>query len=138
LAEELRLTPIRKRLPKRALIPLMEFCEWFTKNREESPTELFRKLLECMLKYKEYFFDQPWPKRFEYEKVRHFELREAYFIFEGGEEEETFYRFLLVILKRLINYEGGLTWELAFEWIYRDLVEYLEKVIEEKGKNKIN
>lgn len=132
---EPRLKPIKRRLPKKALIPLMEFCEWIVeehrKLRGVSPAEFFRRLLEMMLKYQGYFFERPWPKRFVYEEAAYFSERDAEFIFEGGEEDEFFDRFLLAILKRLINHENGLTWEPFFQWIYDALMDYLEKLVEE-------
>ena len=64
-----RLRRIRRKLPRKAVTPLMEFCEVCVMGSEKSAIDMFRGLLENMRRYQEYLFDRPWPRRFEYEEV---------------------------------------------------------------------
>jgi hypothetical protein len=127
LVEEPELTPIRKRLPKKAIAPLMEFCEWYVEGREESPVEFFRRLLENMNRYQDYFFDRPWPKEFVYRDAAEFTRKDIEFIKNSRDDKEFVERAILVVVKKLINYKTGFQWAYPFEWILDALIERLEK-----------
>ena len=94
----------RKKIPRKAVEPLMETCENLSKEWGKPATTIFREFLELMNKYADYFFDEPWPR----EPERHFGLKdEELEIIEGGRShEELGERFTLVCLRRNISLEG--------------------------------
>ena len=51
-----------RRLPKRALEPLMDCCRYLAERWRlgEKPAEVFRRLLEEMKEHEGFFFSRPW------------------------------------------------------------------------------
>jgi hypothetical protein len=49
-----------RKIPKKAVKPLIEYCEKACKQAGVSAVELFRHYLQLMEKYDCYFFSKPW------------------------------------------------------------------------------
>lgn len=106
MAERRGVSRARRRLPRSALEPLMECCEYLSERlgSGESAVSVFRRVLEGMRRYGDFFFDHPWTERAEWEYGLSDE--ELGFI-EGGETfEERGERYTLVCLRRNISMEG--------------------------------
>lgn len=93
-----------RRLPKRALEPLMDCCRYLAKRWRlgDKPADVFRRVLEEMREHEGFFFGRPWNE----EKGLGLGEEERGFI-EGGEtQEERSWRFTLVCLRRNMSMEG--------------------------------
>ena len=88
----------RRKIPRSALEPLMEMCEWLSRESGKSAAEVFKRYLGLMDKYGDYFFSESWPKEYNYEKATTFTEEDREFLFEN--EEEFVDRFDAVCLKR--------------------------------------
>lgn len=64
----------------------METCKVMSKFTGESATEYFKYYLDLMDKYDYYFFDTPWPKKFDHELASTFTDEDLDFLFEVDEE----------------------------------------------------
>jgi len=55
-------------IPRESVAPLLETCDWLVQlsNWEESPEEIFKHFLGLMKKYKDYFFSEPWPLKYDH------------------------------------------------------------------------
>jgi hypothetical protein len=96
----------------------MEMCEWLSRENGKPATEIFKRYLGLMDKYDGYFFSEPWPKEYNYEKATTFTEEDREFLFEN--EEEFGDRFDTVCLKKNMYLDGfmgyfGMYWtEQAF------------------------
>lgn len=75
--------------------------------------EVFQQYLRLMDKYNDYFFNGPWPKKFDYKRFTTFTAEDLNFI--GENEDEYADRVLTVFLKKNVSYsgfdtKGGLSW----------------------------
>ena len=97
---------MRKKIPKKAIEPLMRYCESLSEGSEKIAAEFFREYLELMNKYADYFFSEPWPKKYDYEKATTFTDEDIAFLTEGkrGEAAE---RFTVMLFKKNMNLESG-------------------------------
>ena len=101
MAEEQR----KRRLPKNAVKPLIEYCEKKAEETGGSASEMFKHYLELMKKYEDYFFGKPWPEMLDYQFVRRGQ-EELDFIEAGGSYAEKCERFAVVCLRDAISLEG--------------------------------
>jgi hypothetical protein len=94
----------KRKIPRKALEPLMDMCEWESKESGESAMEIFKQYLGLMDKYADYFFSEPWPKDYDYEKATTFADEDMEFLLEKdaglGERFET------MCLKKNMHLEG--------------------------------
>lgn len=96
----------------------MEMCKWMSREGGETAADIFKRYLELMDKYDYYFFSEPWPKEYNYEKATTFTKEDLKFLFEN--EEEFVDRFDTVCLKKNVYLDGfmgyfGMYWtEQAF------------------------
>jgi len=92
------------RIPKVAVKPLLEHCQKLSEETGGSPAEIFKKFLELMKKYAEYFFGERWREKLD----RQFDFSDVDVDFIEGSESysEECDRFTLVCLRRNISLEG--------------------------------
>ena len=104
----------KRKLPKVALAQMMSMAEWASKDaKDRTSQEIFKLHLRLMDKYSDYFFSEPWPKKFDYKRITTFTCEDSDFIDENEDEYED--RVLTVIMKKNISFEGfgvkgGLFW----------------------------
>ena len=96
----------KKKIPRKAVEPLMRHCESLSEGSEKTAAEILKEFLELMSKYADYFFSEPWPKKYDYEKATTFTDEDIEFLTEGEKEEST-ERFTAMLLKKNINLESG-------------------------------
>jgi hypothetical protein len=55
-------------IPRESVAPLLETCDWLVRlsNWEGPPEEIFKRFLGLMKKYKDYFFSEPWPLKYDH------------------------------------------------------------------------
>ena len=94
----------KRKIPRSALEPLMEMCKWMSRESGKPAAEIFKRYLGLMDKYDYYFFSEPWPKEYNYEKATTFTEEDRGFLFEN--EEEFGDRFDTVCLKKNMYLEG--------------------------------
>jgi len=60
--------PRRGMIPRESVAPLLETCDWLVRldDWEESPEEIFKYFLGLMKKYRDYFFSEPWPLKYDH------------------------------------------------------------------------
>jgi len=96
---------VKRKIPKNAIEPLMQTCELLSREWKKTPAEIFKWFLSLMNKYADYFFSQPWPKKYDYKQATTFTDEDINFLFES--EEEFPDRYMTVCLKKNINMEHG-------------------------------
>ena len=95
---------VRKKLPKRAVKPLLQYCVELSEESGKPTKQIFKKYLELMEKHKEYFFKKRWP---ETRKTQLGLGKENWTFIEAGKDmEDRLERFTLVCFKRNISTEG--------------------------------
>ncbi len=104
----------RRKIPKNAVEPLMETCEWLSREWKRQPSDIFEHFLDLMSKYVDYFFSQPWPKKYDHEEATTFTDEDVDFVFES--EEEFAKRYTTVCLKKNINLEHGFMGYFGMFW----------------------
>jgi hypothetical protein len=104
----------RRKIPKNAVEPLMETCEWLSREWKKQPSDIFEHFLDLMSKYVDYFFSQPWPKKYDHEEATTFTDEDIDFVFES--EEEFANRYTTVCLKKNINLEHGFMGYFGMFW----------------------
>ena len=94
----------KRRIPKAAVKPLMEYCKKQGEETGRSAAEIFKDYLELMNKYADYFFIESWPQTSD----KQFGLSDAdaSFIKGGRNYGEKCERFTVVCLRRNISIEG--------------------------------
>ncbi len=104
----------QRKLPRVAIDQMVSAAEEISK-REKNKTavEIFGQYLMLMDKYSDYFFSDPWPKKFDYKWVTTFTSEDLDFINEN--EDEYVDRVLTVVIKKNISLsgystKGGMYW----------------------------
>jgi len=82
----------------------MEMCEWESKESGESAAEIFKRYLGLMDKYADYFFSEPWPKDYDFERSTAFTDEDLDFLLE--KDGEFWDRFEAMCLKKNMCLEG--------------------------------
>jgi hypothetical protein len=97
---------LERKIPKKAVKPLIEHCNKLGEKTGRSGAEVFQKYLELMKKYEDFFFGGRWPAK----PVPKGELwlsdEEDEFVSGGGDYEEETERFTVAVLRRNISMEG--------------------------------
>lgn len=95
---------VGKKLPKKAVKPLLQYCVELSKESGKPAKQIFKEILESMEKHKDYFFNKRWPE------TRKIQLglgdENSAFIEAGKNVEDRLERFTLFCLKRNISMEG--------------------------------
>ncbi len=103
----------RRRIPRAALVSLIETCKFMSMFAGKPADELLKEYLNLMDKYAVYFFSEPWPENYEYKRATSFtEVDEAFLSTDKEGFEE---RFQAVLLKKNIHVNGfqgpiGMMW----------------------------
>ncbi len=95
-------------LPKSAVRSLTEYCGIMASESNDSAAEIFRRYLELMKKYEDFFFSKPWPEELGKPTIQDLDLsdEERKFLGEGKDYVERCERFLVFCLRRSISLEG--------------------------------
>jgi hypothetical protein len=92
----------------------MQTCELLSKEWEEPATEIFKRFLQLMNKYADYFFSKPWPRKYDYDEATTFADEDLEFLFESKEEFQD--RYTTVCLKKNMYLEGGFMGYFGMFW----------------------
>jgi len=103
----------KRKIPREALEPLMVMCEWESRELGKPAAEIFKRYLGLMNKYAYYFFDKPWPRKFDHEEATSFTGEDLEFLYENG--EEFWERFKTMCLKKNM-YLGGFMGYFGMYW----------------------
>jgi hypothetical protein len=106
---------VRKKLPRIAVEALMDACGMLSKEWNKSATEIFKDFMGLMNKYADYFFSNPWPEKYDYEKATTFNDEDVDFLCEGRSEEFAD-RYTTVCLKKNMNMEDGFAGYFGIFW----------------------
>ena len=102
----------KRKIPRAALADLVEMCEWMSKFNAETAGEILKFYLGLMDKYDCYFFSEPWPENYDFEKATTFTEADHAFLSANKEEFED--RFWTVLLKKNLYLNGfmgiGMMW----------------------------
>lgn len=90
-----------KKLPKRAVKPLLQYCVELSGESGKPAKQIFKEYLEWMKKHKDYFFNKRWPETREIQLGLGEENRA--FIEAGKDVEDRLERFTLFCFKRNIS-----------------------------------
>lgn len=84
---------------------LTQTCELLIEEWKKPANEIFKRFLELMNKYADYFFSKPWPEKYNYEEATTFTDEDIDFLLES--EEDIADRYTTVCLKKNMNLEDG-------------------------------
>ena len=105
----------KRKIPKKAVKPLMQTCEMLSEEWKKPAKDIFKRFLKLMNRYADYFFSQPWPAKYDYEKATTFTDEDIEFLSEG-ESEEFPDRYTTLCLKKNINLEHGFMGYFGMFW----------------------
>jgi hypothetical protein len=105
----------RRKLPRNAVESLMNMCERLSEEWDKPATGIFKRYLELMNKYADYFFSKPWPEKYDYAEATTFTDEDMDFLFEG-KNSESFDRYTTICLKKNINMELGFMGCVGMSW----------------------
>lgn len=94
----------RGKIPRMALEPLMQTCEWMSRQGGKSAEDIFKSYLGLMNRYADYFFSEPWPKKYDHERAMSFTNEDLEFLF--AVEGEFWQRFETMCLKKNMYLDG--------------------------------
>jgi len=124
----------------------MQLCEWMSKEGGKPARDIFKRYLGLMNKYADYFFHQPWPRKYDHEEATAFTDEDLEFLHENN--EEFWERFETMCLKKNMYLDGfmgyfGMYWtrQAYYEKFVRpELKPILEafKVLAEKNEDAPN
>jgi hypothetical protein len=104
----------RRKIPRNAVEPLMQTCEWLSEEWGEPATEIFKRFLRLMNKYADYLFNKPWPKKYDYDEATTFADEDLEFLFES--DEGLLDRFHTMCLKKNMCLEHGFMGYFGMFW----------------------
>ena len=96
------------KLPKSAVRSLAEYCRIMASEGNDSAAEIFRRYLELMKKYEDFFFSKPWPEELGKPTIQDLDLsdEERKFLGDSKGYGERCDRFLVFCLRRSISLGG--------------------------------
>jgi hypothetical protein len=94
----------KRKIPRAAIADLAEMCKFLGKLNKEPPSESLKLYLDLMELYDAYFFDEPWPIEYDFEKATTFTDTDQSFLF--AEKDELQIRLATVCLKKNIYVKG--------------------------------
>lgn len=103
----------RRKIPRAALADLAETCEFMSRLTGEPAGEILKSYLGLMDKYDYYFFNEPWPENYDFEKATTFTEADRSFL--SANQKEFQERFWTVLLKKNFYLNGfmgpiGMMW----------------------------
>lgn len=99
------MTEKQRKLPKKAVKSLIMYCEEKAEEAGGSGSEMFKRYLELMRKYEDYFFGEPWPETLD-RGFMSSGREELGFVEGGGSYAEKCERFTVACLREAISLEG--------------------------------
>lgn len=96
----------RRKLPRNAVESLIDACERLSEQWGKPATKIFKGYLELMDKYADYFFNKPWPEKYDYDEATTFTDEDMDFLFKG-KDSELLDRYNTICLKKNMNMEIG-------------------------------
>jgi len=81
----------------------MQMCKMLSEERKPA-SEILKRYIGLMNKYADYFFDKPWPPKYDYEEATTFTDEDLEFLYEN--EEEFWERFETMCLKKNMYLDG--------------------------------
>jgi len=105
---------VKRKIPRNAVEPLMQTCEWLSKEWGRPAAEIFKEFLELMNKYASYFFSKPWPEKYDHDEATSFTDEDLEFLFENEEEFQD--RYTTVSLKKNMYLEHGFMGYFGMFW----------------------
>ena len=115
-----------KTIPQNALIPLTELSHLLsqlTQNKE--PITILKDIIQAMNTYSDYFFNQPWPRKYHYNQATDFSTTDIDFI-SNQEQNDALDSTHLLCIKKNINHQNGFT-PIGFLWTLWTLNRKLDK-----------
>lgn len=103
----------KRKIPREALEPLMVMCDWESSELGKPAAEIFKRYLGLMNKHANYFFDKPWPRKYDHKEATSFTDEDLEFLYEN--EEEFRERFETMCLKKNM-YLGGFMGYFGVDW----------------------
>jgi hypothetical protein len=101
------------KIPRKAVEPLMQMCEMYSREQGRPASEIYRKFLGLMSCYSDYFFSGSWPKKYDFNEATTFTDDDVEFLFEC-EEGEFGDRYTTVCLKKNMYLEGFMGYFVMF------------------------
>jgi hypothetical protein len=96
---------MKRKLPRSAVKSLIEYCKKAAGEGDDSASDLFRRYLELMKKYEDFFFGKPWPETLD-RTYGLFSQEERDFVEASGSYGEKCERAIVVRLRHTISLEG--------------------------------
>jgi hypothetical protein len=93
------------KIPRKAVEPLMQMCEIYSREQGRAASEIYREFLGLMSCYSGYFFSGSWPKKYDFKEATTFTDEDVKFLFEC-EEGEFADRITTLCLKKNMYLEG--------------------------------
>jgi hypothetical protein len=93
------------KIPRKAVEPLMQMCEMYSREEGRPASEIYLEFLGLMSRYSDYFFSGSWPKEYDFKEATSFADEDLEFLFEGDEGEFA-ERYRTVCLKKNMYLEG--------------------------------
>jgi hypothetical protein len=133
----------QRKIPRNAVEPLMQTCEWLSTDWGKPATDIFKSFLELMTKYEGYFFSQPWPKKYDHKEATSFTDEDVDFILES--EDDFADRYTTMCLKKnmcldvgFMGYFGMFWTQKAFDEeffgpLYKEVLEAFNNLLPEGG-----
>ncbi len=104
-----------KTIPQNALTPLTELTRLLSKSQQnKEPIAILVDIIRAMDKHSEYFFNQPWPRRYIYNQTTDITNTDQDFL-DIQPESETFSPLHLLCIKKSINHQNGFL-PIGFLW----------------------
>ncbi len=129
LAETKKLSKTRRKLPKTAIEDLIQTCVLMGRCSKEPPKEIFNRYIIIIDKYDFYFFNKPWPVKYNFAEATTFTEEDLHFLLgtekEPVPESEYSERIDAICLKKTISLEDSPGYWGMF-WAYQALEKKLE------------
>lgn len=118
-----------KTIPQNALLPLTELCHLLSRVRNTEPITILKNIIQAMDQNSDYFFNQPWPQKHNYNQTTEYSSTDLEFI-NNQQQNETFNPAHLLCIKKNINHQNGFT-PIGFLWTLWKLNQKLNKNAED-------
>lgn len=103
----------KRNIPRAAFDDLADTCERLSKSSGEPAGEILKRYLGLMKKYEDYFFSEPWPEEYNFDKATSFTDEDIAFL--SANEEEFADRLETILIRKNIFLNGfmnvfGMMW----------------------------
>jgi hypothetical protein len=116
---------------------LLDTCKWLSHDWEKPAEEIFKRFLSLMKKYEDYFYSEPWPKKFDHRVSTN--ITDDDYEFLMADPEEFGDRRITVLLRKNIYMDGfmgffGMLWtddrieDIVFRPTYKEVFGKFEEM----------